>query len=1673
MNKKVKKIFISMFLMVFFVFSLSFSHIKAVSNLDLPDGNHIVSAKRTRIVPGVVENEVIYNTKDGKNPVLGFLVDINLGSNVGIMAATRNYNETGTQTVRQMARAAEAKTGRNIVAAINADLNWNGTGISSGPTIVDGKIISDRSAPFFGILKDGRAIIANGNEYPKYRDDLEQAITARMGWLVKDGEIVNSDKTLHPRTAVGIKADGTVFFYVVDGRGYPRSVGIGLGDMARIMKSYGAVNAINLDGGGSTTYLAKTEGMSELELRNIPSDGVERASISSLLVYADVGDGLFNHANITTENDIYTPNSEVQFFARGVDSAGGFAELPKNLKWNLVDNSYGKILDNGKFISNGKEGIVEVYLTDELGRNVGNGLVEIRKPNEIEFRSNEFSLGFDEESDFGLRLLYNQREVAFKDGDVIWDYDEALGTFNNNIFKSNSENTTSGIVRATIDGTDISAEFELVVGKLPIVIFDFEDDNINKFWEPSSVNGGKSDISIVHKDSGEPVRYGDKSLRLDFDFSESLRHPSGAYAGFSDVEGLAEQGVTLQLPGSPVSVGMWLYATEEAQGLWMRSGIGVNGKTNWTAFNFTEEATGIDWIGWKYVEFDLTDHSGPYTILKGQFIRLMITANSFGGNTSIKPTGSVYIDNITVSYGTNPEDYQAPIVDYIKVNDKELKNNDVFESNQISIETAFKEFEDKYATGIDYQNVNIYIDGVNYKDSNGYELDITNGVAYLQNVVLADGIHEIKVVVIDNAGNEAVLKKYIEIKTNTNNKVYLKRTKNAIIGKEYVIEMKADEIENIKSFDVSMQLSNYLSDYEIIFANNVQGQVEFLNGVRILNIKGIVENDTDIQNDYLFKIVFYIDEALNENNSILHNVIRGTYETFVEKDTLNSFSDLPVNMMVSAPLNIDSNIILVNDDAILIVKDTLNNVVENAEIFMLMPNGSTESLGFTDSKGQLITTEITNQANFVSLIAKKDGDTSFIYNTQVINSFGEVDGTPYNIVLNGVEEAHENKNISWFSNAYAQNQAYIEYSLKSEYLKKGDAAFSRVKGTSNLHAFTGSTDVNKNFAVNVNNVTLKNLLSGEEYVYRVGNGEVWSDLRTFKNVYKYSDVNFIVMGDVQTENFEQFYNNIEKILNGSIKYDFMLQTGDMVDDANRFDQWNGTLQALSGTSLSEIDIVHVLGNHEFYGDPQGFKSKEIYNFPNNNDYYSVQYGSVYIGVISYTMNKEKLTNALEWLVEDANSSNAKWKVLATHQPPYFTNPQGGSELFNEMVPAYAEKAGIDVVFSGHDHSYARTKPLINNQVDKNGVTYIISGAFGEKGYSVVNNPDFNFEIVNDDFDSVYLSIEAKENTFTILAFDSKTGELIDEYEISKELDYEHDHVYYLEGNRIVCHECFYSRDLHGYTGFVYTYDGHKKYHMYDEFYIGLLGLDRDIYYFDENGNALTGNSVVWGLETEFDSEGKFLSGGTGFAEQDGEIYYFENLSIFKGREFVEINGKYYYFSRLYHYVRRGVYNANHVGGVHYFDEFTGEAYSGEKYFKGIKSTFTERGKLISGGTGFVYENGYLYYYEKLEISKKGWFIIDGETYYARTSTGNIITGQYNGFIFDDYGRLIRGMFIKDSKGTRYYMGAIEDKYMQRGFQEIDGHIYYFDENGYMLVGSMYINNTLIKTDKDGRIIFDS
>lgn len=1678
-------------IVLLFVFSFNKKIVVASDFIPPGDGeNFVVSHRKTELVPGVVENEVIYNDSTGKNPVSGFLVDINLGSNVGIMASTKNYNETGTQTVMGMAEASQNATGRNIVAGINADLNWSGTGLSNGVTIVDGKVITDRDSAFFGIKKDGSAIIGTKEEYSGVKSELEHAVRG-MGWLIRDGEITTTSTSLAPRTAVGIKEDGTVFFYVVEGRAFPRSVGIGLKELAEIMKSYGAVRALNLDGGGSTTYIAKRPGVGQLEIRSHLSDGRERASISSLFVYAEEGDGLFNKAEISTDSTAYTPKSIIQFNARGVDNGGGPANLPNDLTWEVENNDLGAIDQNGLFESSGEEGEVVVNLRDSNGRVVGSHSIDILIPDELEFRASEYSLAFNEETDFGLRVLNNKQELNYKDGDIDWkveildektneyelDVDKKLGTFHNNKFTSNEEDSLFGRITATVKSNeDVSVTFDVIVGQLPRVLFDFEDDEINDLWIPQSVNGAKTNIEIVSRNSGEPVRFGEKALRLDFDYRERTSNVAGAYGALD--EGIFDTDVELELSGNPDAVGMWIYGTEEAQGLWLRSGIGVEGTTAWKSFDLTTEEEGINWLGWKFVTLDLSDQVPPFTMLDHQFIRLMTTPNSFGGNTDHMPYGSIYVDNITAIYGYNPEDTDSPEIDSLSLITPNAEEFDIYyddvthqvETNSFTIESTFYDIENEYTTGINYDDIYIYVDGVDYSDLGQFEVSATERAVRLQNIYLDDGIHEIKVIVIDNAGNEGTITRYINVNSGSNPLLYFENDIDAILGSDYNIILKSNESENIDNINLSFKISNELEDFELEFMDGFNGTYEYVNSLNILNIE--IEKTESTTSDKIFKLISKIDDNLIQGTNIRYSLQSGTYRYLGNKNTFDSFSMEPYVESVSAPLTLTSDTILLGQDGVFYVHDVNGNPISDAEIFLI--DGSKEtSLGTTDENGMFITDRFMENVEAFELVAKINGDISFALKGQSLDSSGDEDGTPFAITANVGNDPTTDKNITWLSNTFAEKEeSLIRFGLVNEFDETNSSTYEVVSGHNEMLVFTGSTSITSNYAININGVNVTGLEPGKEYKYQVGNGEVWSETRSFKTVHKYSEVDFFIMGDIQSSNFENILKHSNAIGNDVVDYDFGIQVGDFVDNAGRYDHWFGTLDAISNSTIGDIDIIKVLGNHEFYGDPSGDNAKTIFNYPDKKDYFSVEYGMVYIGVLGYDVNRESLTEKLEWMVEDANNSNAHWKILVTHQPPYYTNPQGGNGLIHELLPSYAEEANFDFVIAGHDHTFARTRPLINGEIDTNGVRYVIAGAFGEKGYALTPT-DFEFEQALGGLNHIYLSVNATHERLSFELLDATSGELLDSFRKIKPLNHEEEHDYILEGDRIVCYECGYSRELDGYVGFLKDQDGNIMYHLSNDFHKGIYFWDENIYYFDEDGKALIGTHEVFGLETTFNERGEFVSGGTGFVNIDNKTYYYKSLELVRHTGITKIEGKYYYFSSIDFSVRKGLYR---IAGITYlFDEKTGEAYHGINYYNGIKFESDEKGKVLSGGTGFVKEEGKIYYYIDFELQKSGYQIIDGHKYYIRTSTGEVVTGKYGLYTFDEYGRLIEGRWLETDKGVKYIwggeIGSISGEEPLIGFQEIDGDIYYFDEEGYLMIGTIDIDGFIVETDENGVIQF--
>ncbi len=101
--------------------------------------------------------------------------------------------------------------------------------------------------------------------------------------LIRNGVVVATDAVLHPRSAMGYKP-GKLFLFAVDGRQSGYSEGMTTIEMANLLKNdYGITNALNLDGGGSTTLAF---GYDAPRVMNRPSDGFERTVGNNFGVHA-------------------------------------------------------------------------------------------------------------------------------------------------------------------------------------------------------------------------------------------------------------------------------------------------------------------------------------------------------------------------------------------------------------------------------------------------------------------------------------------------------------------------------------------------------------------------------------------------------------------------------------------------------------------------------------------------------------------------------------------------------------------------------------------------------------------------------------------------------------------------------------------------------------------------------------------------------------------------------------------------------------------------------------------------------------------------------------------------------------------------------------------------------------------------------------------------------------------------------------------------------------------------------------------------------------------------------------------------------------------------------------------------------------------------------------------
>ena len=248
------------------------------------------------LAPGVQALEMRILSATGL-AVKMFVLEVDLKEAHLTMKASSPNEEGKLKTKQQMTLQALAydKPGSRVLAAVNGDF-FAKDGTPQGIYYRNGTCLkgtmTDNVCTFFAITKNKRAIIGSYDEYDSYKENIQEAVGGRVRLMTNGNVLPQTVTALEPRTAIGVTDDNVVYILVADGRNFWYSNGMRYAEMGAVMKALGAKNAINLDGGGSSTFIIrKIAGFEDgrFAIRNWPYDngGVEREVANGLLVVTD------------------------------------------------------------------------------------------------------------------------------------------------------------------------------------------------------------------------------------------------------------------------------------------------------------------------------------------------------------------------------------------------------------------------------------------------------------------------------------------------------------------------------------------------------------------------------------------------------------------------------------------------------------------------------------------------------------------------------------------------------------------------------------------------------------------------------------------------------------------------------------------------------------------------------------------------------------------------------------------------------------------------------------------------------------------------------------------------------------------------------------------------------------------------------------------------------------------------------------------------------------------------------------------------------------------------------------------------------------------------------------------------------------------------------------------
>ncbi len=243
---------------------------------------------------------------------------------------------------------------------------------------------------------------------------------------------------------------------------------------------------------------------------------------------------------------------------------------------------------------------------------------------------------------------------------------------------------------------------------------------------------------------------------------------------------------------------------------------------------------------------------------------------------------------------------------------------------------------------------------------------------------------------------------------------------------------------------------------------------------------------------------------------------------------------------------------------------------------------------------------------------------------------------------------------------------------------------------------------------------VEGLVPSSRYRYRVEVGDqVWrGEFATSPPDGKDVPYSFIVVGDSRG-NINSHRRVVQRM--SQEVPDFVLGTGDMVDEGYRQDQWQEFFD-VENEMLRDNVYFPALGNHDRQGRGRTADSYRAYfSLPDNGDgerYYAFTYASARFLILDSNAYSFALTDQTAWLERELIAARQDPQLrhifVVMHHPPFSISLHGGAADLRERWTPLFEQYDVTAVFSGHDHVYSRA--------EHHNIHYFITGGGGAPLY---------------------------------------------------------------------------------------------------------------------------------------------------------------------------------------------------------------------------------------------------------------------------------------------------------------------------------------------------------------------